>query len=77
MSDIKTTPLTSKEKIIKHLKDDERDWAWLSRKTDIPYATLYGVFVQNTMDLNQERLNLINLALKTEFELDNPTEPVV
>ena len=64
--------LTCKQKILKHLEFDERDLAWLSRKTDIPYGTVYGIFVQNTMDLNQERLNLINIACDTKFELDLP-----
>ena len=63
---------TCKQKIIKHLEFEERDLAWLSRKTDIPYGTLYGLFIQNTMELNHERLNLINIALKTNFKLDAP-----
>lgn len=63
-------PLNCKEKIAKHLKDEERDWAWLSRKTDIPYATLYSIFVEDRLKLTQERLNLINIACKTEFEMD-------
>lgn len=62
--------LTCNQKIIKHLKDEERDWAWLSRKTDIPYATLYAIFVEDRLKLTKERLNLINIACKTNFELD-------
>lgn len=62
--------LTCKEKIAKHLEFEDRDWAWLSRKTDIPYGTIYGIFVQNTVELNRERLNLINDACGTNFELD-------
>jgi len=64
--------LTCKQKIIKWLEFEERDWAWLARKTDIPYGTLYGIFVQNTVELTKERLNLINVACKTNFKLDPP-----
>lgn len=67
-------PLTTKEKIINWLVEDDRDLPWLHRRTDIPYNTLYGIFIQNTMELNQERLNLINIACKTTFELDVPAE---
>lgn len=66
--------LTAKEKIINHLKKEERDYGWLSRKTDIPYPTLYSIFVQGTFKLNQERLNLINIALDTDFKLDVPVD---
>lgn len=65
--------LTCKEKIINHLEAEERDLAWLSRKTDLPYSTLYGIFVQKIMELNQERLTCINIACKTEFTLDSET----
>lgn len=74
MDNIPIQKLTCKQKIVKHLEFEERDWAWLGRKTDIPYGTIYGIFVQNTMDLTQERLNLINIALNTKFELDQPAE---
>lgn len=63
-------PVTTKDKIINYLFEEERDLAWLNRKTDIPYGTLYGIFVQGTMSLNPERLNLINIALDTKFELE-------
>jgi len=67
--------LTCLQRISKHLEFEERDLAWLSRKTDIPYATLYAIFVQKRIPLTQERLNLINHACKTNFELDKePTE---
>ncbi len=67
-------PVTINDRIINWLFDEERDLAWLNRKTDIPYGTLYGIFVQGTMEITQERLNLINHALKTEFNLDIPAE---
>lgn len=68
--------LSCKQKIIDYIKADERDLAWLSRKTDIPYQTLYAIFIQNIQSLNQERLNLINIACKTNFELDVPDEKI-
>jgi predicted transcriptional regulator len=66
------TKLTDKQKILKHLEFEDLTLAWLSRKTDIPYGTLYSIFVENRIPLTQERLNLINIALKTKFELDKP-----
>ena len=67
-------PKTTKDRVNNYLFDEERDLPWLNRKTDIPYGTLYGIFVQGTMDLTQERLNLINSALKTNFQLDVPAD---
>lgn len=72
-----TQPPTVKQKIAQHLKKEERDWSWLSRKTDIPYSTIYSIFVKDDFKLNQERLNLINHALNTNFELDEvPAEKI-
>lgn len=73
MPEIKSPLTTCKEKILQHLKADERDLAWLGRKTDIPYATLYSIFVEDRLKLTQERLNLINNSLNTKFELDPTT----
>ncbi len=55
--------------ILSHLKDDERDLAWLARKTDIPYATLYSIFIQRTFNLNEERLEKINEILGTTLKV--------
>lgn len=66
--------LTCEQKILDHLKADDRDLKWLSKHTDIPYGSLYGLLVQKTVKFTQERLNLINHACKTQFELDTPTE---
>lgn len=64
------TKLTIEQKIIQYIKSDDRDLKWLSKRTDIPYGTLYGMLVQKTVKFTQERLNLINHALSTSFEFD-------
>lgn len=58
-----------RDDIISHLKFIERDMAWLQKKTEIPYSTLYSIFTQRNFALNQERLDLINAVLETEFSL--------
>ena len=50
-----------------YLKEIERDLGWIAKKTDIPYATLYSIFVQKTFNLNKERLEKINEVLETNF----------
>lgn len=50
-----------------HLEEIERDWAWLARKTDIPYATIYSCFVQRLFKVSDENLEKINTALGTDF----------
>lgn len=74
MSETTIQKLTCKQKILKHLLVEDLKMAWLSRKTDIPYGTLYSIFTENRIPLTQERLNLINIALKTKFELDPPAQ---
>ncbi len=58
-----------RDTILSHLKEDERDLAWLARKTDIPYATLYSIFIQRTFNLNEERLEKINEILGTTLKV--------
>lgn len=58
-----------RDDIIAHLKGIERDMAWLQKKTEIPYSTLYSIFTQRNFALNQERLDLINGVLETNFTL--------
>lgn len=58
-----------KQEIINHLTEQERSYRWLSKKSDIPYGTIYGILIQGTMDLDQERLDKINTALGTDFKL--------
>lgn len=58
-----------KKEILKHLKEIRRPLAWLSDVTDIPYGTIYGIFMQGTIDLTQERLDKINEGLGTDFKI--------
>lgn len=62
--------LTAQQKILQHLKDEYLNLAWLQKKTDIPYGTLYSIFVENRIPLTQERLNLINAACNKDWKLD-------
>jgi len=54
--------------IKKYLKENRRKLAYLSDITDIPYGTIYGIFIQQTMELSPERLEKINTALGTDFK---------
>ncbi len=54
--------------ITDHLKEIERDWAWLARKTDIPYATIYSCFVQRLFKVSDDNLEKINEVLETDFK---------
>lgn len=65
----KTLITDVRDEIVAHLKGIERDMAWLQKKTEIPYSTLYSIFTQKNFALNQERLDLINGVLETEFTL--------
>lgn len=58
-----------RDKILEHLKNDDRNLKWVSDKTEIPYSSLYSIFVQRIFNLNQERLDLINALLGTKFKL--------
>ena len=53
--------------ILQHLEGIERTLAWLSDKTEIPYATLYSVFKQRTFALSDRNLGKINKTLGTDF----------
>lgn len=54
--------------ILKHLEEDERDLAWLHRKTGIPYATLYSCFKQRLFKVSVSNLSKINKVLGTNFQ---------
>ena len=58
-----------RDKILDHLKNDDRTLKWVSDKTEIPYSSLYSIFIQKIFNLNQERLDLINTLLGTKFKL--------
>ena len=59
--------LDQRDAILNYLKAIERNLAWLSRKVDEPYNTMYSIFVQRTFDLGEERLAAINKVLGTSF----------
>lgn len=54
-------------KILAHLEKEERNMAWLSRKTDIPYGSLYSIFIHRIMILSDSNLEKINKVLETNF----------
>ena len=61
-----------RDEILAHLEEIRRPLAWISDKeknTDIPYASIYSMFVQRTYGVSQENLNKINKFLETEFTL--------
>lgn len=55
--------------ILEHLAELERDLAWLSRKTEIPYATLYYCFVRK-----QFKVSSVNLGKIKQFLPDLKSE---
>lgn len=57
-------------KVSDELKKQERNYKWLSRKTNIPYATIYSIFIQKTFKASKEKVALINIALGTSFRND-------
>ena len=57
-----------RDSIQDYLKNEERDLAWLQRKTQISYGTLYSCFVQRLFKLNDENLKKINDALGVDFK---------
>jgi len=59
--------LNVKDEILLYLEKEERTLAWLSRKIDIPYPTLYSIFIQRIMNLSDTNLGKINRALNTDF----------
>ena len=59
--------IDGRDLILDHLKEIERDLAWLSRKTDIPYGTLYSCFTHRLFKLSEDNLSKINEVLGTKF----------
>lgn len=56
-----------RDEILAHLEKEERNMAWLSRKTDIPYGSLYSIFIHRIMSLSDSNLAKINRVLDTDF----------
>jgi predicted transcriptional regulator len=59
-----------KDLILLELEHQERPLAWLSRKSEIPYGTLYGILIHRIMNLSDDNLAKINKAMGTDFTND-------
>lgn len=59
--------LDIRDEILNKLKEIERPLSWLSKKTEIPYPTLYSVFKQRIFNLSDENKQKINKALDTNY----------
>lgn len=68
MSEEKLVDFDVRDAIAEHMKSIERNWNWLAGKTGIPYATLYSIFVKRNFNPNNEKLDLINTVLGTDFK---------
>lgn len=60
----------AKDQILLFLEKEERNMAWLARKTSIPYGSLYSILVHRIMALSDSHLKKINKALGTDFTND-------
>lgn len=63
------TEIDVRDEILSHLESIERTMAWLSNKTGIAYATLYGCMIQRTFKVSDENLEKINTVLETSFPI--------
>lgn len=59
-----------RDKILEHLKEDDRTLKWVSDKTNQPYSSLYAIFIHKTVKLSKGRLDLINNLLGTKFKIN-------
>lgn len=57
------------DRILDKLEELERNMMWLSKKTEIPYNSLYSLLVRKDYDMSQENLKKINAVLETDFKL--------
>lgn len=57
----------AREKIMDHLRADDRNLAWLSEKSGIPYSTLYFILMRKERKLTDKKRKLINETLNTAF----------
>lgn len=58
----------NRELILKKVRDDERNLMWLSKKTGIPYGTLYYCCVRKQFLMSNENLEKVNKILNTSFK---------
>jgi predicted transcriptional regulator len=59
-----------KDLILLHLEQEERPLAWLARKSEIPYGTLYGILIHRVMKFSDDNLEKVNKAMGTDFSND-------
>jgi hypothetical protein len=62
-----TIEVDVRDKIVEHLKNDDRSLLWLHEKTKIPYGTIYSCFTQRLFKLSDANRKTINEVLGTEF----------
>jgi hypothetical protein len=59
-----------RDEIQAYLKSIRRQLSYIAKPyTDIPYGSVYSIFVQKVMELNQEKLDKINLWLREDNKL--------
>jgi len=59
----------TRDLILEELQSQERNLAWLNRKTKIPYPTLYSILRQKLILMSDDKLKVINKVLGTSFSL--------
>ena len=62
-----TIEVDVRDKIVEHLKNDDRSLLWLHEKTKIPYGTIYSCLTQRLFKLSDDNKKTINEVLGTEF----------
>lgn len=55
--------------VLSELQTQERGVTWLSRKTGIPYSTLYNILKHRISTFDESQLKSVNDILKTDFKL--------
>jgi hypothetical protein len=62
--------IDTRDEIREHLNKIKRPLRWISQpNTTIPYGSIYSIFEHKVMELTQDRLDIINAWLETEFVL--------
>ena len=58
--------------IMESLEKADRNLNWLSKKTSIPYSTLYSIFVHKIYNLTEEQKELLEEARLAQLMADDP-----